>query len=235
MHSNTLFKSVITFKWPQACTHWLPCAGLQPALTHPLYVRKGSQCISSPSLSKGSAKISISSGAWTPFPFATQSKSEGEVRRVHIHRITMKTNGVLLLLLLASLQAFTQASTQPPAGSVPTSSNTQTIPQSNMLWWILLPVALLAALAVAAFLKFKRKKVNECTETIDTGTENASFQSRPESTKDGVMLLGVKPSGGEENGELPSVSFLQEFLPRSFCLCFLAALGEAVSPDTVKQ
>lgn len=64
---------------------------------------------------------------------------------------------------------------------------------------------------------------------------SASFQSRPESTKDGVMLLGVKSSGGEENGELPSVSFLQEFLPGSFCLCFLAALAKAVSPDTVKH
>lgn len=34
--------------------------------SHPLYVRKGSQCISSPSLSKGSAKISSSSR--TPEP-----------------------------------------------------------------------------------------------------------------------------------------------------------------------
>lgn len=66
------------------------------------------------------------------------------------------------------------------------------------LWWILLP-ALLAAAAAAMVLRFKCKKVHDHTETIDTGTENASFQSRPESTKDGVMLLGVKSSGGEEN------------------------------------
>lgn len=34
---------------------------------------------------------------------------------------------------------------------------------------------------------------------------SASFQSRPESTKDGVMLLGVKSAAGDENGEpLPS-------------------------------
>lgn len=32
---------------------------------------------------------------------------------------------------------------------------------------------------------------------------SASFQSRPESAKDGVMLLGVKASGGDENGEPP--------------------------------
>ncbi|XP_029382674.1 uncharacterized protein PB18E9.04c-like isoform X3 [Echeneis naucrates] len=71
--------------------------------------------------------------------------------------------------------------------------------QDNKLWWILLPVALVLAAAAATIFKFKRKKINDCTETIDTGTENASFQSRPESTKDGVMLLGVKSSGGEEN------------------------------------
>ncbi|KAM9335968.1 uncharacterized protein ABDE67_020970 isoform 2-T2 [Symphorus nematophorus] len=67
------------------------------------------------------------------------------------------------------------------------------------LWWILLPVLVLTAVATAIVLKFKCKKVHNHTETIDTGTENASFQSRPESTKDGVMLLGVKSSGGEEN------------------------------------
>lgn len=30
---------------------------------------------------------------------------------------------------------------------------------------------------------------------------SASFQSRPESAKDGVMLLNVKASGGDEIGE----------------------------------
>ncbi|XP_060887072.1 mucin-2-like [Labrus mixtus] len=68
----------------------------------------------------------------------------------------------------------------------------------NRLWWILLPVFLVGA-AAAIVLNFKCKKLHDHTETIDTGTENASFQSRPESTKDGVMLLGVKSSGGEEN------------------------------------
>ncbi|KAM4714295.1 uncharacterized protein FYW61_019321 isoform 2-T2 [Anableps anableps] len=66
------------------------------------------------------------------------------------------------------------------------------------LWWILLPASLVVGVA-ALFFKFKSKKVHDHTETIDTGTENASFQSRPESSKDGVMLLGVKSSGGEEN------------------------------------
>ncbi|XP_077355672.1 uncharacterized protein LOC144003376 [Festucalex cinctus] len=66
------------------------------------------------------------------------------------------------------------------------------------LWWIVLPILLVASAAII-ILKFKCKKIHDHTEMIDTGTENASFQSRPESTKDGVMLLGVKSSGGEEN------------------------------------
>uniref|UniRef100_A0A1A7XMR6 Uncharacterized protein n=2 Tax=Iconisemion striatum TaxID=60296 RepID=A0A1A7XMR6_9TELE len=66
------------------------------------------------------------------------------------------------------------------------------------LWWIVLP-ALLVVGVIAIVFKFKSKKVHDHSETIDTGTENASFQSRPESTKDGVMLLGVKSSGAEEN------------------------------------
>uniref|UniRef100_A0A1A8ESC5 Uncharacterized protein n=1 Tax=Nothobranchius korthausae TaxID=1143690 RepID=A0A1A8ESC5_9TELE len=69
------------------------------------------------------------------------------------------------------------------------------------LWWIVLP-ALLVVGAIAIVFKFKSKKVHDHSETIDTGTENASFQSRPESTKDGVMLLGVKSSGTEENAAM---------------------------------
>ncbi|XP_061769684.1 uncharacterized protein LOC133560779 isoform X1 [Nerophis ophidion] len=65
-------------------------------------------------------------------------------------------------------------------------------------WWLLLPILLVGGAAVIV-LKSKCKKVHDHTETMDTGTENASFQSRPESTKDGVMLLGVKSSVGEEN------------------------------------
>lgn len=49
---------------------------------------------------------------------------------------------------------------------------------------------------------------------------SASFQSRPESTKDGVMLLGVKSSGGEENGELSSVCFLRSFHAPCVCAFF---------------
>ncbi|RVE60622.1 hypothetical protein OJAV_G00182700 [Oryzias javanicus] len=66
------------------------------------------------------------------------------------------------------------------------------------LWWLVLPAVVIAG-AAGIFFKFKSKKVHHHTETIDTGTENASFQSRPESSKDGVMLLGVKSSGGEEH------------------------------------
>nr|XP_046237186.1 salivary glue protein Sgs-3-like isoform X2 [Scatophagus argus] len=73
------------------------------------------------------------------------------------------------------------------------------VPKSDKkLWWILLPVLLVGG-AAAIVLKFKGKKIHDHTETIDIGTENASFQSRPESTKDGVMLLGMKSSGDEEN------------------------------------
>lgn len=60
--------------------------------------------------------------------------------------------------------------------------------------------AILAVAAIAIVLKFKSKKVHNPTETVDTGTENASFQ-RAENSKDGVMLLGVKSSVGEENAE----------------------------------
>lgn len=73
-----------------------------------------------------------------------------------------------------------------------------TTKSDKRLWWIVLPV-LLVAFALIIVLRFKCKKVADHTDTIDTGTENASFQSRPESTKDGVMLLGVKSSGAEEN------------------------------------
>ncbi|KAI4808602.1 hypothetical protein KUCAC02_000656, partial [Chaenocephalus aceratus] len=76
--------------------------------------------------------------------------------------------------------------------------NTTVENPDKRLWWIVLPVLLVAA-AAFILLKFQCKKIHDHTETIDTGNENASFQSRPESTKDGVMLLGVKSSGGDEN------------------------------------
>ncbi|KAK2863238.1 hypothetical protein Q5P01_002771 [Channa striata] len=69
---------------------------------------------------------------------------------------------------------------------------------NKKLWWILLP-ALLVAGALAMVLKMKFNKGHDHTGTLDNGTENASFQSRPESSRDGVMLLGVRSSGGEEN------------------------------------
>ncbi|XP_056299080.1 mucin-7-like [Pseudoliparis swirei] len=75
-------------------------------------------------------------------------------------------------------------------GKVPPKSD-------KRLWWILLPVLLVGA-AATIVLKSKCKKIHDHSETIDTGTENASFQSRPESTKDGVMLLGVKSAAAEE-------------------------------------
>ncbi|KAK3567393.1 hypothetical protein QTP86_019873 [Hemibagrus guttatus] len=65
---------------------------------------------------------------------------------------------------------------------------------ARYLWLLVLVVAVLAV--VVYFGCFKGQ--NLPVETMDHGTENASFQ-RTES-KDGVMLLGVK-SGGEENAK----------------------------------
>lgn len=84
--------------------------------------------------------------------------------------------------------------------SPPRTNEKLTSKSDKRLWWLVLPVLLIAAVLILV-LRFKCKKVADHTDTIDTGTENASFQSRPESTKDGVMLLGVKSSGAEENGE----------------------------------
>ncbi|XP_029932493.1 mucin-2-like isoform X2 [Myripristis murdjan] len=81
----------------------------------------------------------------------------------------------------------------PHSGKEPPSKS------DKKLLWILLPVLAVGVAAVVFLLKFKCMKVHDHTETIDNGTENASFQSRPDSTKDGVMLLGVKSSGAEEN------------------------------------
>ncbi|XP_074479517.1 uncharacterized protein LOC141760540 isoform X2 [Sebastes fasciatus] len=82
----------------------------------------------------------------------------------------------------------------------PQTGNDEKVPPKSdkRLWWIVLP-ALLVAAAAAIVLKFKCKKMHDHTETIDNGTENASFQSRTETSKDGVMLLGVKSSAGEQN------------------------------------
>ncbi|XP_053537276.1 uncharacterized protein LOC128632965 isoform X4 [Ictalurus punctatus] len=69
---------------------------------------------------------------------------------------------------------------------------------TKYLWFLVCLV--FAAVAVVIYFKcFKAK--HHPVETMNHGTENASFQ-RTESNKDGVMLLGVK-SGGEENA-LPS-------------------------------
>lgn len=92
-------------------------------------------------------------------------------------------------------------SKRPAQENSPGSQAGQTKEKSadKKLWWLVLP-AILAVAAIAIVLKFKSKKVHNPTETVDTGTENASFQ-RADNSKDGVMLLGVKSSGGEENVE----------------------------------
>ncbi|XP_072553793.1 uncharacterized protein [Paramormyrops kingsleyae] len=69
----------------------------------------------------------------------------------------------------------------------------------NSLWaFLLLPV-----IAAAVGIYYWRSKVSKSHshpgDTTDNGMENASFQSRPESLKDGVMLLGVKTSGTDDS------------------------------------
>ncbi|XP_072543997.1 uncharacterized protein [Salminus brasiliensis] len=71
------------------------------------------------------------------------------------------------------------------------------VPDNKKYLWILMPVGV-ATLAAAMYFRSKFFKVHHHPETTDNGTENASFQ-RTESNKDGVMLLGVKTSGAEEN------------------------------------
>ncbi|XP_070977806.1 mucin-21-like isoform X1 [Oncorhynchus clarkii lewisi] len=78
------------------------------------------------------------------------------------------------------------------------NKNTDQDVDKNLLW-ILLPVLALVGAAVVVLLKSKCMKDHDHTEITDNGTENASFQSRPDNAKDGVMLLGVKSSGGEDN------------------------------------
>ncbi|KAK5848491.1 hypothetical protein PBY51_006099 [Eleginops maclovinus] len=98
-----------------------------------------------------------------------------------------------------AVNASSFQSTSPPKLTTGNPTNNKiNETQEKRWWWIVLPVLLVAAAAFIVF-KYKCKKIHDHTETIDIGTENASFQSRPESTKDGVMLLGVRSSGGDEN------------------------------------
>ncbi|XP_030194500.1 glucoamylase S1 isoform X6 [Gadus morhua] len=93
----------------------------------------------------------------------------------------------------------TRGQTQSKAVEEPEKGKTTLAKSDKKLLWILLPVLGIAVAAVFFLLKFKCKNVHNHMDTIDNGTENASFQSRPESTKDGVMLLGVRASGAGEN------------------------------------
>lgn len=85
------------------------CFALVSTATHFTSGREAS-VFPPPSLSKGSAKISISGRApqlGHLFHLATWLESEGEVRGVHGGRNNMKTIRVLVLLLLASVHVFT--------------------------------------------------------------------------------------------------------------------------------
>ncbi|XP_038832062.1 uncharacterized protein PB18E9.04c-like isoform X7 [Salvelinus namaycush] len=107
---------------------------------------------------------------------------------------------------LQVIQTTTQRHGFPSPGSLTTSQPEEKghhageeepeTPKSNKkMLWILLPVLGVVMAAVIFVFKFKCMKLHDHTEAIDNGTENASFQSRSDSTKDGVMLLGVKSSG----------------------------------------
>ncbi|XP_029615875.1 mucin-17 [Salmo trutta] len=85
------------------------------------------------------------------------------------------------------------------AGQKAGGEETETPKSDKNLLWILLPVLAVVGAAVVFLLKSKCMKDHDHTEITDNGTENASFQSRPDNAKDGVMLLGVKSSGGEDN------------------------------------
>ncbi|XP_014062173.1 putative GPI-anchored protein pfl2 [Salmo salar] len=85
------------------------------------------------------------------------------------------------------------------AGQKAEGEETETPKSDKNLLWILLPVLAVVGAAVVFLLKSKCMKDHDHTEITDNGTENASFQSRPDNAKDGVMLLGVKSSGGEDN------------------------------------
>ncbi|XP_054457517.1 proteoglycan 4-like isoform X2 [Anoplopoma fimbria] len=101
--------------------------------------------------------------------------------------------------MTSAATASADRKTVAPTATVVLQINSTTLPaKDNRLWWILLPVLLVGAAAIIV-LRFTCKKIHDHSETIDTGTENASFQSRPESTKDAVLLLGMKSSFGEEN------------------------------------
>ncbi|KAJ8262547.1 hypothetical protein GJAV_G00167640 [Gymnothorax javanicus] len=91
-----------------------------------------------------------------------------------------------------------------PGPTIPISNTTEgkpggpsASPDKKMLW-ILLPVLMVLVAGVIFVLK-KYTKGHAHTDTTENGMENASFQSRSDSNKDGVMLLGVKTSAGEEN------------------------------------
>ncbi|KAI1888313.1 hypothetical protein AGOR_G00183730 [Albula goreensis] len=83
-------------------------------------------------------------------------------------------------------------------GSGQTGQKDETPKQDKNMLWILLPVVVILVAGIICVLK-KCNKVNTHTDTAENGTENASFQSRSDSNKDGVMLLGVKTSAGEDN------------------------------------
>ncbi|XP_065806906.1 putative uncharacterized protein DDB_G0290521 isoform X1 [Labrus bergylta] len=132
----------------------------------------------------------------------TQKGIEETTEKQKTGKGTTNTAPVSHQTVISSMMPHTEKGEAKEKGAGSQTGNGEKPPppekSDKRLWLILLPVFLVAA-AAAIVLNFKCKKIHNHTETIDTGTENASFQSRPESTKDGVMLLGVKSSGGEEN------------------------------------
>ncbi|XP_018615257.1 uncharacterized protein LOC108938810 isoform X2 [Scleropages formosus] len=85
-----------------------------------------------------------------------------------------------------------------PSTSEPGGTKEPVQASDKRMLWCLVPVLGIVVAALAYGFKSKLRKGPTYPDTTENGTENASYQSRPENSKDGVMLLGVK-SGGEDN------------------------------------
>ncbi|KAJ8008228.1 hypothetical protein DPEC_G00102630 [Dallia pectoralis] len=82
-----------------------------------------------------------------------------------------------------------------PSNERPLDTNIKEDKDSNWMWISLGSVGLAGLAGVAGIKIFRnRSTIHDHTDVTDNGTENASFQSRPESSKDGVQLIGVKSS-----------------------------------------
>ncbi|KAL0970348.1 hypothetical protein UPYG_G00240780 [Umbra pygmaea] len=126
----------------------------------------------------------------SPGPSTTLSENSGTTRTNQLDSTTGATTET-------TVRESTSSSEGP--GQVTATKEPATLKSNYKLLWILLPVLVVVVAALIFIFKYNCMKVHNHTDVTDNGTENASFQSRPESSKDGVMLLGVKSSVTEDN------------------------------------